>query len=59
MQNLDLEEIFNQFDSEEGGLDSQAGGSAGRAVDLKRRRRIEDMQEERRLRRILEDPWSG
>lgn len=57
MQNLDLEEIFNQIDSEESGLDSQAGAGAGRAVDLKRRRRIEDMQEERRLRRILEDPW--
>lgn len=57
MQNLDLEDIFNQFDSEEGGLDGQAGAGGGRAVDLKRRRRIEDMQEERRLRQMLEDPW--
>ena len=39
------------------GLDSLAGAGGGRTVDLKRRRRIEDMQDERRLRRILEDPW--
>lgn len=58
MQNLDLEEIFNQIDGEEGGLDNHAGAGGGRTVDLKRRRRIEDMQEERRLRRILEDPWT-
>lgn len=57
MQNLDLEDIFSQLDSEEGGLDNQAGAGSGRGVDLKRRRRIEDMKEERRLRQMLEDPW--
>jgi hypothetical protein len=56
MQNPDLEEIFNRIDGEENGPDAPAG--SGRVVDLKRRRRIEDMQEERRLRRMLEDPWT-
>ena len=58
MQNLDLEEIFNQADGDEPGYDGQAGAGSSRVVDLKRRRRIEDMQEERRLRRMLEEPWA-
>lgn len=57
MQNLDLEDIFTQVDGEEAGFDTQPGSGSSRVVDLKRRRRIEDMQEERRLRRMLEDPW--
>lgn len=57
MQNLDLEDLFSNGEADEVGSDAQVSSGSAKVVDLKRRRRIEDHQEERRLRQMLEDPW--